>query len=404
VSFFVLVGLALQSLRRNVVRSMLTMLGVIIGVGSVVVMVGIGQGAQKEIGAKIQSLGTNLVVITPGATNRGGISGGAGSVGISIEDAEVIGREAQTVSAVTPILLRPASVVGGVGNWRTAVQGVDPAWFEIRSWKVASGRPFDVEEFRTKRKVCLIGKTVSDNLYPGIDPIGETLRIRGVPMEVIGVLSSKGPSAEGTDQDDIIVAPYSTVRARMPGRAFVGQIIASAWSEREVASAKDELAVLMREAHKLGPRDPDDFTIKDQSQLAEAAQGATQVMTWLLAAIASVSLLVGGIGIMNIMLVSVTERTREIGLRRAVGARSGDVLAQFLVEAVALSTAGGLLGVFLGLVAASLVRMATGWATEVSLSTIGVALGFAIAVGVVFGWAPARRAAALDPVEALRFQ
>jgi putative ABC transport system permease protein len=400
-----LVGLALRSIQRNAGRSALTMLGVVIGVGSVVVMVAIGQGAQAEIQARIDNLGTNMVVITPGTSNRGGVSGGAGSFNrLTADDAEFLAREGTRLAAVTPVVYTRTNIVGAGGNWRTAIYGVDVTYAQIRAWDAASGRWFTSDEVRARRKVCLLGATVAGNAYDGGDPVGEIIRLRDVPFEVIGVLEAKGQTPEGADQDDIIVAPWTTVQTRLAGRQFIAQILASATSKADVPAALVEIDTLMRESHGLGVNDDPDFEAKDQSALAEAAQGTTEVMTTLLAAIASVSLVVGGIGIMNIMLVSVTERTREIGIRRAVGGRSSDVLAQFLVESVVLSALGGLIGTVLGVATAQLVAHLTGWATVVTPSSIGIALAFSLAVGVFFGWYPAQRAAALDPIDALRHQ
>jgi putative ABC transport system permease protein len=281
---------------------------------------------------------------------------------------------------------------------------VSADYLKIRSWEVQSGRYFDTSEFQSRRKVAVLGVTVSQALFGEEDAVGRTVRIREIPVEIIGVLSKKGPTVDGADQDDVVLMPSTTVQTRMAGRNFLGQILVSASDPARVDAARRELAVILRENHRLSPKDPDDFTIKDQREMAELAQGTTRVMTLLLLVVASVSLIVGGIGIMNIMLVSVTERTREIGIRRALGARRRDVLAQLLVEAVVLSVLGGVLGALLGVGVTALLRELTGWAAEVTLSSILLAMGFSVGVGVLFGWWPARRAAALEPIEALRFQ
>jgi putative ABC transport system permease protein len=400
-----LIRIALGSLRRNVVRAMLTMLGVIIGVASVVMMVAVGLGAQAEIQRGIDGLGTNLVVIVPGPTTQGGVSQGAGSApALSADDAHVLRRESSLFVGISPVVVAPTRVVVGAINWRTSVYGVSPDYPLIRSWAIASGRSFDDEEARAARKVAVLGHTVSTTLFPDEDPVGRTLRVRGVPMEIIGVLARKGPTPDGTDQDDVILAPLETVQTRLAGRQYLTQVLGSTASKADVPDAMVEARAILRQAHGLASHEPDDVQIRDQAALAETAQETTRVMTMLLAAVASVSLLVGGIGIMNIMLVSVTERTREIGIRRAVGARRSDVLAQFLVEAIVLSGLGGVIGVGLGVFGAWALGEATGWATQVTPLTVGVALGFSAGVGVFFGFYPARRAANLDVIEALRFQ
>ncbi|MCK6528620.1 ABC transporter permease [Myxococcota bacterium] len=394
---------ALRSIRRNPGRSALTILGMVIGVGSVVVMVAIGQGAQARIQAQVDALGTHLVVVTPGASTRGGVSGGAGSLNrLTLEDAERLEREGLRLSAVSPVIFTRTRAVGGGGNWRTMIHGVNSRYLEIRDWQVASGRPFDRDDERARRKVALLGHTVAEALFPEQDPVGQQVTLRGVPMKVLGVLQRKGQTADGTDQDDVVLVPHTTVQARLSGWSFIAQILASAWSKEDVPEAMAEVRTLMRHSHRLASWEEDDFTVRDQGALGEAARGTTEVMTTLLAAIASISLLVGGIGIMNIMLVSVTERTREIGIRRAVGARGSDVLAQFLVESCVLSALGGVAGLVLGVVATVLVGRLTGWATAISPSVLLLSFGFSAAVGIFFGWYPARRAAALDPIEALR--
>ena len=400
-----LVRIAGVSILKNKMRTLLTMLGIIIGVGAVIVMVAIGAGAQGQIEEQIQNLGTNMLVVTPGATATGGVSLGAqSSAALTVEDAEAMKSQSFLLSAVSPVVSTFTQAVGGSGNWRTAVLGVDTDYAIIRDWNVVEGAFFDASDVSAMRREVLLGSTVAENLFPNQSPVGEQLRLRGVPATVIGVLESKGQTAEGRDQDDVILAPYTMVQTRMSGRQFVSQILASTYSADDIPAAQLEIEGILRDTHGLGFNAQPDFTIRDQAELTEAAQGTTRVMTLLLAAIASISLLVGGIGIMNIMLVSVTERTREIGLRLAVGAHESDVMTQFLVESIVMSLVGGLTGVAIGFVASQAIAAATGWRTIVTLPTVALALGFAAGVGIFFGFYPAQRAAGLDPIEALRYE
>lgn len=400
-----LIRVAGVSILKNKMRTLLTMLGIIIGVGAVIVMVAIGEGAQSQIEQQIQGLGTNMLVITPEAASRGGVSMGAQSrPRLTTEDAEVLASEAFLLAYVSPVINSFTQAVGGAGNWRTSVLGVSPDYQQIRDWNLREGTFIDEAAVRSMRREVVIGSTVADNLFPNGDAVGQRLRLRDVPVTVIGVLEPKGQTAGGNDMDDTILAPYTTVQTRMAGRQFIGQILASTSSPDDLGPAQGEIRQILRDAHGLAPNEPDDFTVRNQGELADAAQGMTQVMTLLLASIASISLLVGGIGIMNIMLVSVTERTREIGLRLAVGARGSDVMIQFLVESVVMSLAGGVLGVALGIAGGQTIAAFTGWSTLVSPATIGLALGFAASVGIFFGFYPARRAARLDPIEALRYE
>jgi putative ABC transport system permease protein len=400
-----LIGIATRSIVKNKMRTLLTMLGIIIGVGAVIVMVAIGQGAKAQIQQRIANLGTNLVVVTPGASNAGGVNQGAGTASrLTLADAEALKRETTLLTGVSPIIVAPVQAVGGTGNWRTQVNGVSLDYSAIRDWAVASGRYFDDADLRAMRKVAVIGKTVADNLFAGQDPIGQQVRLRSVPFEVIGVLDTKGQTAEGRDQDDVILSPYTTVQTRLAGRTFIPQILGSTARKEDIVAAQQEMRGVLRESHKLADYDNDDFTIRNQSELATAASGTAEVMTLLLAAIASISLLVGGIGIMNIMLVSVTERTREIGIRMAIGARGSDVLTQFLVESVVMSVIGGAIGVGVGYAGSAVLHGLTGWGTAISLPVVFIAIGFTAAVGIFFGFYPARKAAALDPIEALRYE
>ena len=401
----ILTRVAAQSILKNKMRSLLTMLGIIIGVGAVILLVAIGQGAQSRIQQQIENLGTNMLVISPGSSSQGGVSRGMGSFNrLKLDDVEKLQRESFLIAAVSPVIATGGQIVGGQGNWRSRINGVSVEYLAIRDWEVEFGRNFDASEVRSMKKVVLLGRTVAENLFPGQDPVGQQVRIRNVPFQIIGVLAEKGQTPEGSDMDDVILAPYSTVQTRLAGHQYIPQILASTFSPGDIPAAQDEITAIMREAHGLASWEEDDFTVRNQSDLSEAAQGTTEVMTLLLAAIASISLLVGGIGIMNIMLVSVTERTREIGIRMSIGARGSDVMTQFLVESTVLSAAGGLLGLLLGLGGARIISSATGWTTTISPLTVVVALAFSGAIGIFFGFYPARQAAELDPIEALRYE
>ena len=400
-----LVDIATKSILKNKMRTLLTMLGIIIGVGAVIVMVAVGQGAKSEIQRRIDNLGTNLIVITQGQSRDRGVSRGAGTSNrLTLTDYEALKREALLLTQVSPVIIAPSQIIGGAGNWRSFVDGVSVDYQQIRDWKVADGRFFNTDDERALRPVCLIGKTVAENLFPGQDPVGAQIRIRNVPFQIIGVLAAKGQGADGNDQDDVILTPYTTVNTRLSHHTWLPQILASTATKEDIPAAEAEITSILRDTHKLASYDENDFDVRNQTDLAQAAQGTTEVMTLLLAAIASISLLVGGIGIMNIMLVSVTERTREIGIRMAIGARGGDVLTQFLVEAIVMSVFGGLIGIGLGFGGAAILSKATGWETTIAPQMVMVAIGFAAAVGIFFGFYPARKAAALDPIQALRYE
>jgi putative ABC transport system permease protein len=400
-----LVKVAAQSIRKNAMRALLTMLGIVIGVGAVIVMVAVGHGAQSRIEEQIQNLGTNMIVVTPGSSAQGGVSQGAGTFNrLTADDAELLKQQSTLLAAVSPVIFTRAQVIGGEGNWRTQINGVATDYQQIRDWPLESGEFFSDGDVRTMRKVALLGSTVAKNLYPGVDPVGQQIQIRNVPFTVAGVLTTKGQTASGTDQDDVVLVPHTTAQARLAGRSFIGQILANTFSPSDVAAAQEEMRAIMRESHRLAAGDADDFTVRNQTELADAASGTTEVMSYLLAAIASISLLVGGIGIMNIMLVSVTERTREIGIRLAIGARGSDVLKQFLVESVVMSLVGGVIGLLVGFGGAALLGRLTGWSTSTPIEAVLIAVGFSAAVGVFFGYYPARKAAALNPIEALRYE
>jgi putative ABC transport system permease protein len=399
-----LLKLAWQSIVKNKMRTLLTMLGIVIGVGAVIVMVAVGQGAQSQIEAQISSLGTNLIVITPGSSAAGGVSQGAGTFNrLTVEDALKLKDQATTLAGVSPVINARAVVIGPQGNWRTGINGVSTDYFTIRDWPLTSGELFVDADVRSGRKIALIGATVAKNLFPDVDPVGAQIQIGRVPFTVIGLMAPKGQNAGGQDQDDIVLMPYTTAQTRLSGNVRIGQILASTFSPGDIPAAQQEIAQIMRETHRLGDN-PDDFTVRNQTEIAAAATSTTSVMSWLLAAIASVSLVVGGIGIMNIMLVSVTERTREIGMRMAIGARGSDVLVQFLVESIVMSLIGGVIGLIAGYGGSMLVGRITGWHTVVPVSAVFLAVGFSAAVGVFFGFYPARKAAGMNPIEALRYE
>jgi putative ABC transport system permease protein len=399
-----LLTLAWRSILKNKMRTLLTMLGIVIGVGAVIVMVAVGQGAQAQIEKQISSLGTNLIIIVPGGTQTAGVSQGAGAFSrLTIEDAQKLKQEGTLLAGVSPVVQTRLVVIGPEGNWRTSINGVSTDFFTIRDWTLGAGEPFTDADVKSGRKVAVLGATVAKNLFPGADPVGASIQIGRQPFTVSGVLQAKGQNATGNDQDDVILMPYTTAQSRLSGNVRIFQILASTSSPGDIPAAQLEIASIMHESHKLGDN-ADDFTVRNQTEIAKAATSTTSVMSGLLAAIASVSLLVGGIGIMNIMLVSVTERTREIGIRMAIGARGSDVLTQFLVESVVMSILGGIVGLGVGYGGSMLLGRLAGWATVVPISAVFIAVGFSAGVGVFFGYYPARKAAALNPIQALRYE
>jgi len=412
-SIFMVFRVALKALGRNKLRTALTMLGMIIGVAAVITMVALGTGAQSSIEAQIQSTGTNVIIVQAGNFTQGGVRQGQGNASTLTPD------DAQGISRVDGVQYTAAGVntrgqlVAGNQNWNTQVQGTDVDFPAIRAWQVLSGNFFTPQDVQTAAKVCVIGTTVRDQLFgPDSDPTGQTIRISNssaagqtsYPFTIAGVLASKGQTGVGQDQDDVVFVPYTTVMKKMRGITFIQQVTVSAASASDTSATADRISALLRVRHKIQPGDPDDFQVRTLEEMAAVRVQATQTMTALLASIAGVSLLVGGIGIMNIMLVSVTERTREIGLRMAIGARGRDVLLQFLVEAVVLSLLGGSIGILLGVGLSQGVTLWQGWPTTVSSNAVLIAFGFAAAIGVFFGFYPARKAAALDPIDALRFE
>jgi putative ABC transport system permease protein len=404
------VRIALRSLRVNKLRSALTMLGIIIGVGAVITMVAVGAGAQARVAEQIQSLGSNLIIVLSGSVTSGGLRMGTGSQQtITEDDALAIGREVASVQVAAPSVRGSAQVVFGNLNWSTIVQGVTTDYFEARDWLVVSGRPIVSEDVDGSVKIALLGQTTALNLFGDADPLGQIIRIKKVPFTVVGLLDRKGQNSWGQDQDDVIVIPISTAKKKVLGRSnanprAVGAISIKVRPGEDMAEAEAQIRELLRQRHRLQGYQDDDFWLRNLSEVLQTQEESSKVMTYLLAAIASVSLLVGGIGIMNIMLVSVTERTREIGLRMAVGARGRDILGQFLIEAVTLSLIGGLIGIAAGVGGAEALSYFAEWRTLVAPQSIGMAFGFAAAVGVFFGFYPARKAARLDPIEALRYE
>ena len=397
--------LALRALARNKMRSALTMLGIIIGVGAVIAVVSIGQGAQYLVQQGIQAMGTNAVFISAGSNRAGGVRQGYGGVKtLTIDDMNAILREIPIIKQAAPSLQSRQQIVYGNQNWNTQVTGTTPNYFDIRTWPVQEGSVFSDDEVDLAANVCVIGATVQKILFVGEDPIGKTIRIGNLPFRVDGVLESKGQNVTGQDQDDVIFALYTTVQRKIQGITWLQFINASAVSQEASVAAVNPITSLLRERHRIRPGDDDDFLIRTQSDIADLANQTQSVMTMLLGGIASVSLVVGGIGIMNIMLVSVTERTREIGVRMAVGATESDVQRQFLVEAVTLSMMGGAIGILFGLIGSALISNFLSWPTLISIKAIIAAVIFSAAVGIFFGYYPARKAARLDPIEALRYE
>ena len=398
-------NVALRALRRNKMRSVLTALGIIIGVGAVIAMVGIGNGAKAQVEAQIASLGENVILIFSGSTTSSGIRTGWGGAGtLKIEDAEAIRREVPGVIGVSEEVVSTTQVAAGNQNWFTRIFGESADYFDIRQWPLADGVPFTPQDVRSANKVCVIGHTTATQIYGNENPIGQILRIKNVPFTITGVLTPKGLSPQGVDQDDIVVMPYTSAMKRVIGGTTLRNINVQIGDPAQIPAAQQQIISLLRQRHNIRPGRDDDFTVRTQQEIAETATATSRVMTVLLGAIAGVSLLVGGIGIMNIMLVSVTERTREIGVRMAVGARGNDILTQFLIEAVTLSSVGGIIGIVCGICASALLSIYAHWPTLISIASIAIAFLFSAAVGVFFGFYPARKAAALDPIEALRYE
>ena len=400
-----LLKIALKALNNNKLRCFLTMLGIIIGVASVITMLAIGQGSKNSIKAQISEMGSNMIMIHPGNMQRGGVRQSADDMQtLRVADFEEIG-ELPEVAAISPSVNSAGQLVNGNNNWPSTIYGVTPDYLDIRKLKVKDGSIFTEHDIKSAAKVCVIGKTVADNLFPnGEDPVGRVVRFGKIPMTVIGVLESKGTNSMGMDQDDVVLAPYTTVMKRILAIDYIQGIFASAVNEEDTEQAIDAITEVLRTRHKLKDEQENDFEIRSQQELSEMMNSTSDMMTVLLACIAGISLLVGGIGIMNIMYVSVTERTREIGLRMSIGARGIDILSQFLIEAVIISVTGGVIGIFVGVLASWLVNVIAHWPVNIQLYSVVLSFVVCTVTGVFFGWYPARKASNLDPIEAIRYE
>jgi len=403
--FTAILKIAIRALTRNKMRSALTMLGIIIGVGAVIATVGVGQGASQKVQDQIASMGTNMLYISAGSVNRGGLHIGIGATkSLTQEDLKAIQEQIPTVAKAAPGSTASQQIVSDNQNWNTRVTGTEPQYFEIRDWPIASGSSFTEDDVNRAADVVVLGETVRQNLFGVSDAIGQTIRIGSLPFRIVGVLAPKGSSGMGQDQDDSVYIPITTLQKKISGQNWLQYIMVSAVSQPASYAAQGQITALLRERHQIRAGQDDDFSVRNLADIAELADQSSQVMTLLLASIAGVSLIVGGIGIMNIMLVSVTERTREIGIRMAIGATESDVQRQFLTESVVLSIAGGAIGILFGVAASLVVTKVLGWPVLVSMMAVVAAVVFSMATGVFFGFYPARKAARLDPIEALRFE
>lgn len=404
--FINLIRLAIKALQRNKLRALLTMLGIIIGVASVITMMSIGEGSKQSINASLASMGSNMITIMPYSNEPGGARMmGSSLKTLTLKDVDALKKNAENIAEISPLASANGQSINGAQNWPTSIQGVSPEYLDIRKLVVKEGIVFSEQDVRSSAKVCLLGKTVVDNLFPnGEDPIGKIIRFGKIPFQVIGVLEPKGTSNFGQDQDDIIIAPYTTVQKRILSSIYFGQIYASATSEAASDAAVAEINTILRESHRLRDAEQDDFQVRTQAELMTMMNSTSSMMTALLTAVASISLVIGGIGIMNIMYVSVTERTREIGLRMSIGARGIDILLQFLIEAVVISVTGGIIGVLLGISAAIIVPALLNWPTVISESSIVISFLVCAITGIFFGYYPALKASKLDPIEALRYE
>lgn len=400
--------IAIRALRVNKMRALLTMLGIIIGIAAVIAMVAIGAGASRMISDQIASIGSNLLLVLPGSTTSGGLrSGFGGTPTLTYDDARAIKSECPSVAEVAPMIRGTAQVVYGNQNWSTIVMGVTPEMLTVRDWPLVAGRNISQSDVDGATKTCLVGRTVADNLFGSVDPIGKIIRIKKIPFTIIGLLDRKGQSPQGTDQDDVIYTPLRTAQRKLFGSQFpntIGAMMIQAENAESLDKAEEEVTALLNQRHRIGPAREADYSIRNLSEILSVAEQSSKVMSLLLGAVASISLIVGGIGIMNIMLVSVTERTREIGIRMAIGAKKRDILLQFLTEAVLLTTMGGIIGMGVGVAGAMAVSKLMNWPTLISSQAIVIAFLFSAGVGVFFGFYPARKAASLNPIDALRYE
>ncbi len=404
-SFYNLILIALRALQRNKLRAFLTMLGIIMGVGSVIAMVAIGQGSKQSIHDSLSNMGSNMITVMPASNLNGGVKiSGSSFQTLTSKDIVALKRDAQYITDVSPSVTAKGQAINGAMNWPTSMQGVDPAYLDIRKLTLKDGIAFTEQDVQTSAKVCLIGQTVIDNLFPNTNPIGKVIRFGNIPFQIIGILNPKGQNAFGQDQDDILIAPYTTVQKRILATIYYQNIYASAANEQVTDAAVTEMTNILRTSHRLTDSEDNDFQVRTQAELINTLSSTSSLLTVLLTVIAGISLVIGGIGIMNIMYVSVTERTREIGLRMSIGARGKDILLQFLAEAVLISITGGVIGVFLGIISCRLVTLILSWPTIISESSVVLSFVVCALTGIFFGYYPAQKASRLDPIEALRYE
>jgi putative ABC transport system permease protein len=404
-SFYNLILIALRALQRNKLRAFLTMLGIIMGVASVIAMVAIGQGSKQSIHDSLSNMGSNMITVMPASNLNGGVKiSGSSFQTLTSKDIVALKREAQYITDISPSVTAKGQAINGAMNWPTSMQGVDPAYLDIRKLTLKDGIAFTEQDVQTSSKVCLIGQTVIDNLFPNTNPIGKVIRFGNIPFQIIGILNPKGQNAFGQDQDDILIAPYTTVQKRILATIYYQNIYASASNEQVTDAAVTEITSILRDSHRLRDNEDNDFQVRTQAELINTLSSTSSLLTVLLTVIAGISLVIGGIGIMNIMYVSVTERTREIGLRMSIGARGKDILLQFLAEAVLISITGGVIGVFLGIISCRLVTLILAWPTIISQSSVVLSFVVCALTGIFFGYYPAQKASRLDPIEALRYE